>query len=70
MGTSPIIPLSLTRYAGARDKLTPRRHTYSFNRYLVVVGVDFVTKRLLEKKKYDSLYRIFSYIVFSFPPLL
>ena len=61
MGTSLIIPLSLTRHAGARDRPTPPRHTYSFNRYLEVVGVDFVTKRLLEKKKYDNLYRIFSY---------
>ena len=61
MGTSPTIPLSLAWHAGARDKPTPPRHTYSFNRYLVVVGVDLIIKGLLQKKKYDSLYRIFSY---------
>src|SRR5271170_8454307 len=69
-GTSPTMPLSLTRHVGAQDKPTSPRHTYSFNRCLVVVGVDFVTRRLLEREKYDGLHRIFSYRVFSFPPLL
>jgi hypothetical protein len=51
MGTSPTMPLSLTRHAGARDKPTPLRHTYSFNRCLVVVGVEFCYQTTLREEE-------------------